>query len=117
MTAMPEPHVGHDIFEDVCRLHEALGIAPLNTMPQGWTQDLAGGWTFIVNGNETALNINAPDRMQVTVQPFHAVFWFRGWLAGDVLPMAGGWLAAGEGANAETLHAAFEQAIAEAGKV
>lgn len=104
-----------DVFEDIIRLHEALGLAPLNTMPQGWTQDLPGGWTFIVNGNETDLKVDASDKMPIVVAPFHAVFWFRGWIAGDVLPMAGGWLAAGSGANAQTLHAAFEQAIAEAG--
>jgi hypothetical protein len=110
-----DPTVELDIFEDIFRLHEALKLPPLNTMPEGWTQVLSGGWTFVVNGNETSLKINAPDKMPITIQPFHAVFWYHGWIAGDVLPMAGGWLAAGSGANAATLHTAFEQAIAKAG--
>lgn len=111
----PDTIAQSDIFEDIFRLHEARKLPPLNTMPQGWTQELPGGWTLIVNGNTTALKINAPDKMPVIVAPFHAVFWFHGWIAGDVMPLEGGWLADGSGANAATLHAAFEQAIAEAG--
>lgn len=59
-------------------------------------------WEIIVNGNQTTKTVKPEQWGEIEVPPFVcAVFW-NGWFAGMIDPW-GGILAAGDGANENTL--------------
>lgn len=107
------------MFDHIFSLHQALGLPPLNQMPDGWSQPLPGGWHMVVNGQTEPIEAKIEGFMTIEVKPFTASFWFNGWYAGDVRPYVDsngqvaeeGVIAAGAAANEQTLLAAIQQAI------
>lgn len=68
-----------------------------------------GAWTVVLNGTSSVLhNAGPPDSMGCPdLPPVHAAIFYNGWLAGEVSP-ASGWFVAGEGAY----ESAFIEAMA-----
>jgi len=61
-----------------------------------------GKWIVCVNGTRETVKAEPEGTMGCNeVPPVHAALFYNGWLAGLISP-AGGWIAAGEGANEAT---------------
>ncbi len=101
------------MFDLIIQLHEALKLPPMNEMGV-WELALSGGWYMAVNGGAETVSVTPTGGATSDVERFCVVFWFNGWPAGVVDIAHGGFLAAGEAANEQTLRAALEQKLAEA---
>ena len=100
--------IGDDIWTEIVNLHNRLDLRPLNELGV-WRLELPDGWYMAVNGTSEPQTVEPDGGMGFDVAPYHAAFWFNGWLAGEVHPVAGGLLAAGDAANAESLLAALRE--------
>jgi hypothetical protein len=108
MPQMPDiTTVAAKIFE----LAQVLNVTNINRLPGAWIYDVGKAWKIAVNGRQQDVDIpNDGVCMGATIPPYHLAIWYNGWLAGLMSPFDG-ILAAGSGANEETLIAALEAEI------
>jgi len=97
-------------YARVAELAEAFGAEGINRLPGCWEHAIDDAWWVAVNGHGTERTCSRG----VTVPPYAVAIMYGCAPAGVVTP-AGGWIAAGEGANEATFLAAVEQAIRAAG--
>ena len=103
-------------FIRIAELASALGVRQIKNTPGCWEHQIDETWRVAVNPHREQQEIPARDgHMGASIPHAHAAVWYYGWLAGLLSP-AGGPIAAGDGANEETLIAALEAAIRRAGK-
>lgn len=92
-------------------LAQALGVPPLNQLPGPWRYRIDAQWEVAVNGWQETVNVPMTDDcMGAELPPFHMAVWYNGFLAGLMTPFQGV-IAAGEGANEDTLIAAIDAAL------
>lgn len=95
------------LWPEILSLAERLGVKNINQLPGAWEVQLDDAWRLAVNAKKEPVEVKPDGGMAVTVQPYTAVVWFNGWLAGELPVNGDGWLAAGEAANEEALLAAL----------
>lgn len=98
------------IFLEIAEFAHRRGVTSINAMPGCWEVQIDAQWWMAVNGHSTP---TATSRGDEPVPPFSAYIEYNGWPAGVVDP-AGGVLAAGSGANAETFCRALQSSTAGA---
>jgi hypothetical protein len=77
-----------------------------------WQGRIDQKWEVAVNASAEQVTVpTTSERMGADIPRFHVAVWYNGWLAGLMTPFDGV-IAAGEGANEETLLAALEGALA-----
>ena len=106
-----------DLFNAFDDLRQADGVPGLSNLPGPWVRQIDGNWTLVINGHREPREALVPagTGTPITVKPFHAALFWRGWPAGVLTPMGG--VMAGhpdhDGANAAHLLRAIRAAIAE----
>lgn len=106
-----------DVFSLIAQICLAMDAAPLDKHEGCWELIVDDQWTIAVNGHKTPQVYHSRNGMSAggsgfTVNPVDAYVEYNGWAAGTFNPF-GGILAAGEGANEDTLIAALEKKLAE----
>lgn len=66
-------------------------------------------WIVVCNGTMEAVKVEPEGTMGADLPPVHLAVFYNGWLA-DILNPAGGWFAAGEGANEDNFIEAMRSA-------
>jgi hypothetical protein len=88
-----------EAFVAMAELMQARGHAPVKGKV---VTETVGPWAVVLNGTDAPIHAEPEGSMGCPdVAPVHAAIFYNGWLAG-VLSPAGGWIAAGEGANEST---------------
>jgi hypothetical protein len=99
-------------YMEIAELAIALGAAPLNQRPGAWVHRLDAHWVVALNGHSFTVDASpGGGGCDAPIRPFHAMIWYNGWPAGILAP-TGGAIAAGEGANEDTLIDALRAARA-----
>jgi len=94
----------------IAQLAIALGVAPINTFEGCWEYQVDEQWWIACNAHPEPKGCSRGPK----VPPFHTYIEYNGWPAGLMTPY-GGTIAAGEGANEDTLVAALAAAVEKAG--
>lgn len=97
-------------FVEIAKLTEALGVSHINQLPGCWEYQVDEQWRIALNGHLEPTKCS----MGMAVAPFHCYVEWGGFPAGEFHPVHGGFIAAGEAANEETLIAALKQATEKA---
>ena len=98
-----------EAFGKVCMLAGALGVKGINALPGCWEHAIDGTWWIALNGHAEPTECSRG----ASVPPYEMYVECNGWPAGILSP-GDGVIAAGEGANEDTLIAAIDAALAAA---
>ncbi len=101
-----------EAFHLIVQLYDATDGSPLNEYDGAWVYRIDGSWTVAINGHDSAVHVGPDKSMDFDLPPYHMAVWYNGWIAGLVTP-DGGSMAAGEGANEDTLIEALKAKLAE----
>ena len=91
--------------EALMEAHERLKLLPIAMMPGKLWRGSFGPWSFVVNANRKAMQLESG----VMVGSFQTYVEYNGWPAGSLDLLGGGQFAAGSGANPATFVAAVEE--------
>jgi len=94
----------NDVWMAIAKYHKALGLPPMSEMDAPWIRQIDKLWWMAINGSLNGVQVDG-----VVLEPFHAYVKFNGWPAGVFSP-AGGIIAAGKAANADTFCEALVKA-------
>lgn len=100
--------MAESIMEGIIELTNADGLKTIKGMI--WERKVDDKWYVAVNGKGEVGKVTPEGSMEIDLQPYYVAVWYNGWLAGLFHPAAGGMIAAGEGANEDTLIAALNAA-------
>jgi hypothetical protein len=101
-----------DAFDKMAQLAIALGVTNLKDREGAWVHQVDDQWTIAINGKDHDVEVRPDGSMGATLQPFHAVVFYNGWLASLLNPY-GGEFVAGSAANENTFIEAIDRAIAK----
>ena len=109
---MEEQLVMSEVSAKIIELVAALGVANIYELPGAWQYRIDSQWQIAINGHEYPVTVEPEKGMAIELSPFEIGVWYNGWLAG-LLPPVGlaGVIAAGAGANQDTLIAAIDKAL------
>lgn len=96
-----------EVLSVFAQLAIRLGATPLNQHAGCWQLALDRNWHVAMNAHREEHNGGPTGGMEFAVPPFTLAVWWNGWLAGTIDP-TGGVIAAGSGANEESLIAAIK---------
>ena len=109
---MEEQLVINEVSAKIIELVAALGVTNIDNIPRAWQYRIDSQWQIAINGHEYPVTVEPEASMSIELPPFVIGVWYNGWLAG-LFPPVGltGVIAAGAGANQDTLIAAIDKAL------
>ena len=95
-----------EAFLALAEYAEAIGAAPLNQHPACWERDIDERWGVALNAHP-----EQHEAKGVSVPPFHAAIFWRGWYVGLLTPYGGAIAAHPDGALEDRFIADVRAAI------